>query len=201
MHQISLLTRMRLETMAEPLAMVPFSSKGYVYCLVTSSSALEIRRAVAEASSLATLNDLRKSTPSRDAWKSLQAQLRAAGLTVCPTSGTPVLNLDSCSRELKDALFGVMVAMQKAVNNKEGLGEFETALKRLEPLVKEHAAQIIDLEQQLGSSSGAVGGGGGALLEEVEEEPNAEDQVLSSRAKGKRPVPEGRSANGKRRRP
>ena len=71
-------------------------------------------------------------------WQLLQASLFAGGLRVCPTSGTPVTDVQSCSKELKAALWGGFVAIAKAVNEKDAT-DFDAAMGKLATLVEQHA--------------------------------------------------------------
>ena len=81
----------------------------------------------------------RRSLPeSSKNWELLQASLFAGGLRVCPTSGTPVTDVQSCSKELKVALWDGFVAIAKAVNEKD-TADFDTAMQALAALVKRHA--------------------------------------------------------------
>jgi len=94
------------------------------HAILTSLEALAARRAVAAAaaadkSSLEAFMSLRKMKPEQSNWKRLQSMLFSAGLSVCPTSGTPVMDIESCSKELQDASWAVLTALQKAINSKK----------------------------------------------------------------------------------
>ena len=80
----------------------------------------------------------RRCSKSSQNWELLQASLFAGGLRVGPTSGTPVTDVQSCSEELKAALWDGFVAIAKAVNEKDA-ADFDTAMQALAALVKRHA--------------------------------------------------------------
>ena len=94
-HQISLLTRMRLTAMGLPTASVPFTHNRVQMELLVGEEARVARRHVAAHASLEALSALRKKAlpKSSQNWELLQASLFAGGLRVCPTSGTPVVNV------------------------------------------------------------------------------------------------------------
>lgn len=137
---ISLLTRMRLTAMGFLAASVPFTRQRKQMELLVGEEARVARRHVAAHASLEALSAMRnKALPkSSQNWELLQASLFAGGLRVCPTSGTPVTDVQSCSEELKAALWDGFVAIAKAVNEKDAT-DFETAMQALAPLVKQHA--------------------------------------------------------------
>ena len=138
----SLLTRMRLTAMGLVAASVPFTKGGSPAKmeLLVGEEARVARRRVAAHTSLKALSALRnKALPkSSQNWELLQASLFAGGLRVCPTSGTPVTDVQSCSEELKAALWDGFVAIAKAVNAKV-TAEFDAAMEKLGTLVKQHA--------------------------------------------------------------
>ena len=139
-HQISLLTRMRLTAMGLLAVSVPFTHNKVQMELLVGEEARVARRHVAAYTSLDTLSAMRnKALPkSSKNWELLQAALFAGGLRVCPTSGTPVTDVQSCSEELKAALWGGLVAIAKAVNEKD-TADFETAMQALAAHVQQHA--------------------------------------------------------------
>ena len=135
---ISLLTRMRLTVMAMVTASIPFKTNaGQMELLV--GEARVARRHVAAHTSPQTLSALRAKSPkSSKNWELLQASLFAGGLRVCPTSGTLVTDVQSCSTELKEALWAGFVAISKAVNEKD-TADFDAAMTALAVLVQQHA--------------------------------------------------------------
>ena len=137
---ISLLTRMRLTAMGLLTASVPFTRQRKQMELLVGEEARVSRRHVAAHTSPEALSALRnKALPkSSQNWELLQASLFAGGLRVCPTSGTPVTDVQSCSEELKVALWDGFVAIAKAVNAKV-TAEFDAAMEKLGTLVKQHA--------------------------------------------------------------
>ena len=137
---ISLLTRMRLTAMGLLTASVPFTRQRKQMELLVGEEARVARRRVAAHTSLKALSALRnKALPkSSQNWELLQASLFAGGLRVCPTSGTPVTDVQSCSEDLKTALWDGFVAIAKAVNAKV-TAEFDAAMEKLGTLVKQHA--------------------------------------------------------------
>tara|TARA_B110000114_G_scaffold128365_1_gene134408 strand:- start:2578 stop:2961 length:384 start_codon:yes stop_codon:yes gene_type:complete len=93
---LSLLTRMRLTAMGLVVASVPFTKGGSPAKmeLLVGKEARVARRHVAAHTSPQTLRALRTKVPkSSNTWELLQASLFAGGLRVCPTSGTPVVNV------------------------------------------------------------------------------------------------------------
>ena len=137
---ISMLTRMRFIAMGKLAASVPFSYRNKQMELLVGEEARVARRHVAAHTSLDTLSAMRnKALPkSSKNWELLQASLFAGGLRVCPTSGTPVTDVQSCSEDLKTALWDGFVAIAKAVNEKV-TAEFDAAMEKLGTLVKQHA--------------------------------------------------------------
>ena len=137
---ISLLTRMRLTAMGLLTASVPFTRQRKQMELLVGEEARVSRRHVAAHTSPEALSALRnKALPkSSQNWELLQASLFAGGLRVCPTSGTPVTDVQSCSEDLKTALWVGFVAIAKAVNEKV-TAEFDAAMEKLGTLVKQHA--------------------------------------------------------------
>ena len=143
MNQIAFQTRMRLAAMGRPTDMVPFEIRNRTYYILTSSDALRARRAVAAAAvadeaSLKTFLALRERKASQRDWERLQAVLFSAGLSVCPTSGSPVFDLASCTPELRDALWAALEALQTAINDKAAGADFDAKLRALGPLVRAH---------------------------------------------------------------
>ena len=137
----SMLTRMRLTAMGLVAASVPFTKGGSPAKmeLLVGEEARLARRHVAAHTSLEALSALRAKVPnSSKNWELLQASLFAGGLRVCPTSGTPVTDVQSCSKELKAALWGGFVAIAKAVNEKDAT-DFDAAMTALAALVQHHA--------------------------------------------------------------
>ena len=137
---ISMLTRMRFIAMGKLAASVPFSYRNKQMELLVGEEARAARRHQAAHTSLKTLSALRnKALPkSSQNWELLQASLFAGGLRVCPMSGTPVTDVQSCSKELKAALWGGFVAIAKAVNEKDAT-DFDASMTALAPLVEQHA--------------------------------------------------------------
>ena len=137
---ISLLTRMRLTAMGLLTASVPFTRQRKQMELLVGEEARVSRRHVAAHTSPEALSAMRnKALPtSSQNWELLQASLFAGGLRVCPTSGTPVTDVQSCSEDLKTALWVGFVAIAKAVNEKV-TAEFDAAMEKLGTLVKQHA--------------------------------------------------------------
>ena len=136
---ISLLTRMRLTAMGLLAASVPFTRQRKQMELLVGEEARLARRHVAAHTSLEALSALRANVPkSSESWELLQASLFAGGLRVCPTSGTPVTDVQSCSKELKAALWAGFVAITKAVNEKDATN-FDGAMTALAALVQQHA--------------------------------------------------------------
>ena len=145
MNQIALQTRMSLAAMGRPTDMVPFEIQHRTYYILTSTDALRARRAVAAAAvadeaSLKTFLALRERKASQRDWERLQAVLFSAGLSVCPTSGSPVFDLASCTPELRDALWAALEALQTAINDKAAGADFDAKLRALGPLVRAHMA-------------------------------------------------------------
>ena len=140
---LSLLARMRLTAMGLVAASVPFTKGGSraKMELLVGEEARVARRHVAAHTSPDALSALRKKAlpESSKSWELLQASLFAGGLDVCPTSGTPVTNVQRCSEELKAALWGGLLAIAKAVNKKDA-GDFDQAMQVLATLVQQHAA-------------------------------------------------------------
>jgi hypothetical protein len=137
-----MLTRMRLTAMGLLAASVPFTKGGSPAKmeLLVGVEARVARRRVAAHTSLEALTALRKKAlpKSSQNWELLQAALFAGGLRVCPTSGTPVTDVQSCSEELKTALWDGFVAIAKAVNEKD-TADFDTAMQGLARHVQQHA--------------------------------------------------------------
>ena len=130
---------MRLTTMGLPTASVPFTHNGVQMELLVGDDARAARRHVAAHTKVRTLSLLRaKVSKSSKNWQLLQASLFAGGLRVCPTSGNPVFNLQSCSDELKEALWVGLVALTKAINKKDAT-DFDTEMATLSKYVQEHA--------------------------------------------------------------
>ena len=141
MVMISMLTRMRLTAMGLVAASVPFTKGGSPAKmeLLVGDEARVARRHVAAHTLPATLRALRANVPkSSQNWELLQASLFAGGLRVCPTSGTPVTDVQSCSEELKAALWDGFIAITKAVNEKDATN-FDGAMTALAALVQQHA--------------------------------------------------------------
>ena len=144
-HQVSLQTQMRLTASGQPLGIVCFEHRHKRYAILTSSDALRARRAVAAAAvadeaSLKTFLALRERKASQRDWERLQAVLFSAGLSVCPTSGSPVFDLASCTPELREALWAALEALQTAINDKAAGADFDAKLRALGPLVRAHMA-------------------------------------------------------------
>ena len=138
----SLLTRMRLTAMGLVAASVPFTKGGSPAKmeLLVGEEARVARRHVAAHTSPEALSALRAKVPkSSESWELLQASLFAGGLRVCPTSGTPVTDVQSCDHELEEAMWAGFVAIAKAVNEKDAT-DFDAAMKTLATLVQQHAA-------------------------------------------------------------
>ena len=140
MALVSLLTRMRLTAMGLLVASVPFTRNHTQMELLVGEEARVARRHVAAHTSLETFSALRKKAlpKSSNNWELLQASLFTGGLRVCPTSGMPVTDVQSCSKELKEALWAGFVAITKAVNEKDAT-DFDAAMKTLATLVQQHA--------------------------------------------------------------
>ena len=143
MKTVSLLTAMRLAAFATPCDAVSLETNAGALTIFTSSDALRARRAVAAAAvadeaSLKTFLALRERKASQRDWERLQAVLFSAGLSVCPTSGSPVFDLASCTPELRDALWAALEALQKAINDKAAGADFDAKLRALGPLVRAH---------------------------------------------------------------
>ena len=113
---ISLLTRMLLTAKGLPAASVPFDTNAGQLELLIGEEALQARRQVAADHTPETLRALRKMPTSFANWRSQQLALSAAGLRVCPTSGTPVMNVDGMDADQCKAWYDVQKAMAKAVN-------------------------------------------------------------------------------------
>tara|TARA_B110000902_G_scaffold217094_1_gene250148 strand:+ start:396 stop:842 length:447 start_codon:yes stop_codon:yes gene_type:complete len=146
MNQQSLQTRMTLAAGGLPIAMVSYESQNRVYYILTSEEALRARRAVAsaavaDAARLRAFLALRERRPMQPNWEMLQTALFSAGLSVCPTSGSPVFSLEDCSPRLRTALWDVLVAMQAVINDKTpgATQQFEAALAVLRPMVERRA--------------------------------------------------------------
>ena len=139
-HQISLLTRMRLTAMGLLAVSVPFTHNKVQMELLVGKEARVARRHVAAHTSLEALSAMRKKAlpKSSQNWELLQASLFAGGLCVCPTSGTLVTDVQSCSEELRAALWDGFVAIAKAVNEKDAT-DFDASMTALAPLVEQHA--------------------------------------------------------------
>ena len=137
---VSLLTRMRLTAMGLLAASVPFTRNRTQMELLVGEEARVARRHVAAHTSLETFRTLRKKAlpKSSNNWELLQASLFTGGLRVCPTSGMPVTDVHSCSKELREALWAGFVAITKVVNEKDST-EFGTAMAALAALVQQHA--------------------------------------------------------------
>ena len=131
---------MRLTAMGLLAASVPFTHNKVQMELLVGEEARVSRRHVAAHTSPEALSALRnKALPkSSQNWELLQASLFAGGLRVCPTSGTPVTDVQSCSEDLKTALWDGFVAIAKAVNEKD-TADFETAMQALAAHVQQHA--------------------------------------------------------------
>ena len=121
---------MRLVASGSPLESVPF---GRNLELVTGA-ALIARRHVASSLTPETIASLRRKRPSdsRD-WTLLQSSLFAAGLRVCPVSGTPICDVDGCSPELREAMWAGLVAIADA--SQGDTSSFERAMANLSELV------------------------------------------------------------------
>ena len=136
---ISMLTRMRLTAMGLLVASVHFTRQNKQMELLVGKEARVARRHVAAHTLLEALSALRAKVPnSSKNWELLQASLFAGGLRVCPTSGTPVTDVQSCSKKLKAALWAGFVAIAKAVNEKDAT-DFDAAMGILATLVEQHA--------------------------------------------------------------
>ena len=137
---ISLLTRMRLTAMGLIGASVPFTrggSPGKMELLVGDEARIA-RRHVAAHTLPETLSALRAKVPkSSNNWELLQSSLFAGGLRMCPTSGAPVTDVDSCSSDLKFALYAGLVAISKAVNDKD-YERFDDVMAELSTHVRKH---------------------------------------------------------------
>ena len=117
---------------------VPFTHNNVQMELLVGEKARAARRHVAANMTIAKLSALRKPLPgSSENWELLQASLFAGGLRVCPTSGAPVNDVQNCSKELKEALWGGLVAITKAVNEKHATRDFDKAMDNLATLVKQ----------------------------------------------------------------
>ena len=138
-HQISLLVRMHLTATGHPVASVPFSHRNKQFELLLGEDARLARRRVAGQTLPEMLTTLRAKLPtSSEHWELLETSLSAAGLYACPTSGTPVLDLQQCSDSLKDALWAVLAAMAVAVNSKK-TADLDASMSKLSELLKQHA--------------------------------------------------------------
>ena len=130
---------MRLTAMGLLAASVPFTRQRKQMELLVGEEARLARRHVAAHTSLEALSALRAKVPnSSKNWELLQASLFAGKLRVCPTSGTPVTDVQSCSKELKEALWAGFAAIAKAVNEKDAT-DFDVAMGILATLVEQHA--------------------------------------------------------------
>jgi len=165
MHQISLQASTRLEASGRRCHIVMFQQGRKTHAILTSLEALAARRAVAAAaaadkSSLEAFMSLRKMKPEQSNWKRLQSMLFSAGLSVCPTSGTPVMDIESCSKELQDASWAVLTALQKAINSKEKeINSKETV--KLDEALNQLSFMISDPTSPARSSGSAGDGAGG----------------------------------------
>jgi len=169
---ISLLTRMRLTTAGLLAASVPFSCHRKQMELLVGEKARVTRRHVAASTSPDALSALRKPMPkSSRNWELLQTSLFAGRLHVCPMSGTPVIDAQSCSKTLKKALWAGFVAIAKAVNEKD-TAEFDTAMETLARLVKCHAGEEESQEEE---SEEEESGEEGEEEESEEEESDEEE--------------------------
>ena len=144
LHQISLLVRMRLTAMGHPAVSVSFSHNNVHMELLVGEGARVARLHVAGQSTLPQmLSTLRAKVPtSSKSWELLQASLVAGGLRVCPTSGTPALDMQDCSTKLKDALWTGLVALSEAVNREslgKGATDLDAAMLDLSRLLERHA--------------------------------------------------------------
>ena len=129
---------MQLTTMGLLAVSVPFTHNRVQMELLVGEKARATRRHVAANTTVAKLSALRKQVPrSSENWEALQASLFAGGLRVCPTSGTPVNDVQNCSKELKEALWAGLVAISKAVNEKHATRDFDKAMDKLATLVKQ----------------------------------------------------------------
>ena len=136
-----MLVRMRLAVMGQLTASVPFTRGGSPAKmeLLVGDEARVARRQVAAHTTPETLSALRAKVPNLSKkWQLLQASLFAGKLRVCPTSGTLVTDVQSCSTELKEALWAGFVAIAKAVNEKD-TADFDAAMTALAALVQQHA--------------------------------------------------------------
>ena len=145
MKTVSLLTAMRLEALAIPCDAVSRETNAGALTILTSTDALRARRdvaaaAVADEASLKSFLALRERKASQRDWERLQAVLFSAGLSVCPTSGSPVFDLASCTPELREALWAALEALQTAINDKAAGADFDAKLRALGPLVRAHRA-------------------------------------------------------------
>ena len=143
LHQISLLVRMRLTAMGLLAVSVPFSHNNVHMELLVGEEARVARLHVAGQTLPQMLSTLRAKVPtSSKNWELLQASLVAGGLRVCPTSGTPALDMQDCSTKLKDALWTGLVALSEAVSSKH-LGkdatDLDAAMLDLSRLLEQHA--------------------------------------------------------------
>lgn len=148
LHQVSFQTRMGVCAEGDPIGIVPFKHGALSYAILTSEQALRARRAVAaaaaaDAASLRAFLALRERRPSQPNWEMLQGVLFSSGLAVCPTSGSPVFNIDECPPRLRTALWDVLAALQRVVNEKtpEANEAFESALRVLAPMVERRAVE------------------------------------------------------------
>jgi len=130
---VSYLLRMRLVAAGSLLESTSFRHGNRVMELVTETS-LIARRHIALNLTTETISALRRkvTSESRD-WQLLQRSLHEAGIQVCPLSGVPVVNIDACSPELREALWGALVAMRDVSNG--ATDGFEAAMTRLGELV------------------------------------------------------------------
>ena len=126
--------------MGLPAASVPFRTNAGQMELLVCQEARAARRHVAANICPLTIRALRAKTPSSsENWELLQQSLFAGGLRVCPTSGTPVANLECCSDELRKALWAGLVSIATAVTDKT-LTDFNRTMSTLSLLVQRHAA-------------------------------------------------------------
>ena len=96
---------------------------------------------MADETSLRAFLALRERRPSQPNFEMLQSVLFSAGLSVCPSSGSPVFNINDCPPRLRTALWNVLVALQRVINEKtpEANEAFEAALRELTPMVQRRA--------------------------------------------------------------
>ena len=116
---VSTLTRLRLLASNSPLECVPIQSQQVSDHRSRAGRSPQHR---SEPHTPESLRALRKK-PEANApgeWERLQRILFASGIRVCPVSGAPVHNLDSCTEEWKQSLFKLLVALSEASNGKTG---------------------------------------------------------------------------------